>query len=99
MFREFNWVWWASCATGAALGYLAGRIRAAGTQFEGNRWVLLLAGVAGAVVGAVTFVANLLFLVAFLSLSGWGNPGQMFAITLVILAVMFAAFVLRRRYE
>ncbi len=92
-------MWWASCATGAALGYLAGRIRAVGTQFEGNPWVLLLAGVAGAVVGAVTFVANLLFLVAFLSLSGWGNPGQVFAVTLVVLVVMFAAFVLRRKYQ
>ncbi len=92
-------MWWASCATGAALGYLAGRIRAAGTQFEGNHWVLLLASVAGAVVGAVTFVANLLFLGVFLSLSGWGNPGQVFAVTLVILAVMFAVFVLRRKYE
>ena len=88
-------MWWASCATGAALGYLAGRIRAAGTQHEGNRWVLVLAVAAGAVVGAVTFLANLLFL----SLSGWGNPRQVFAITLVILGVMFAVFVLRRRYE
>ncbi len=99
MFREFNWVWWASCATGAALGYLAGRIRAVGTQHEGNPWVLLLAGVAGAVVEAVTFLANLLVLGAFLSLSGWGNPGQVFVITLGVLVVMFAAFVFRRKYQ
>ncbi len=92
-------MWWASCSSGAALGYLTARIRAAGTQHEGNRWVLVLAVAAGAVVGAVTFLANLLFLAVFLSLSGWGNPRQVFAITLVILAVMFAAFVLRRRYE
>jgi len=97
VFRDHTLAFWVNLIVGSVLGYVVGRIRASGTQFEDNRVVALLSTTAGAVLGVTIFAFFGLFVLLMNFRRGSTGAVQVMTLSLLAQAVVSVVFVWRRR--
>lgn len=91
-------VLWLNVLLGAALGFVATRIRAAGTVFQGKAWMLGLGTVAGVIAGATIAVTWGLLMALYEYATGAKSAGALLGMSMLSQLALFALVVMRRRY-
>ncbi|MFQ6046422.1 MAG: hypothetical protein ACE5PT_08705 [Gemmatimonadales bacterium] len=98
LFGSHTPVLWLNAALGATLGFVATRVRAAGTVFEGKVWMLGLGTVAGVIAGTTLALFWGLLIALFEYVTGETSAGALLGMSVLSQLALFAVVVLRRRY-